>query len=327
MKHILRITILVALFCAAAVQSWANFPNPTITKGYIYGGTVKIYAQDPTTNTSQSEITDAAAGNTVYLVAEADYQHTIAGIDWRVMKSGSSKYAMSRAGTPDYADDIKVLSHVAGNVYSFTMPTGGERVTVSATFKGKPYLGDGTNAHISYYSYDAEGNRLTSNTGTDGHPRVYILDGTETVLGTDGKTMWYVCDKSNSYKSQLGIRGKIHLILTERGIVDVIPDNDATAVIGYNGADLNIYGQSLTSGHLHAIAKGNHAGIDIPGSFTLNSGYVTASGVYGLKSGSAITINGGFMMTEGSDVSIDCVGDFTFNGGNSQPEAQAHWYR
>lgn len=100
MKHILRITILVALFCAAAVQSWANFPNPTITKGYIYGGTVKIYAQDPTTNTSQSEITDAAAGNTVYLVAEADYQHTIAGIDWRVMKSGSSKYAMSAPALP-----------------------------------------------------------------------------------------------------------------------------------------------------------------------------------------------------------------------------------
>ena len=143
----------------------------------------------------------------------------------------------------------------------------------------------------------------------------YVITGEEQEIGTDGKTMWYVCDKSHTYKSQFGIRGKMHLILTERGIVDVIPDNDATAVIGYNGADLNIYGQSLTSGHLHAIAKGNHAGIDIPGSFTLNSGYVTAQGNYGLKSGSAITINGGFMMTEGSDVSTDCVGDFTFNGG------------
>ena len=124
MKHTLRITILVALFCAAAVQSWAN---PTITKGYIYGGTVKIYAEDPTTNTSQSEITDAAAENTVYLVAEADYQHIIAGIDWRVMKSGSSSVAQSRTRSVDYAEEITV-TNVAGNVYSFTMPTGGERV-------------------------------------------------------------------------------------------------------------------------------------------------------------------------------------------------------
>ena len=41
MKHTLRITILVVLFCAAAVQSWANFPNAAITNGDIYGGTVK----------------------------------------------------------------------------------------------------------------------------------------------------------------------------------------------------------------------------------------------------------------------------------------------
>ena len=69
MKHTLRITILVVLFCAAAVQSWAQITNATITRGYITGGTVKIYAEDPTTNTSQSEITNAPAGNTVYLGA------------------------------------------------------------------------------------------------------------------------------------------------------------------------------------------------------------------------------------------------------------------
>ena len=80
MKHTLRITILVALFCAAAVQSWAN---PTITKGYIYGGTVKIYAEDPTTNTSQSEITDAAAENLARhtAAAAATYHHSRKEID------------------------------------------------------------------------------------------------------------------------------------------------------------------------------------------------------------------------------------------------------
>ena len=297
MKHTLRITILVVLFCAAAVQSWAN---PTITKGYIYGGTVKIYAEDPTTNTSQSEIADAAAGNTVYLVAEADYQHISAGIDWRVMKSGSSSVAQSRTRSVGYAKEITV-TNVAGNVYSFTMPTGGERVTVSATFAGKP------TAQTTYIDpTKSAGQQECSATA-------YILDGTEQEIGANGKTTWYVCNSTVTYSSSISLYGDVHLILADGKTMKVTGPSDGSAILGNNDASLAIYGQSLGTGKLEANA--DIYCISIPGTFTLNGGQVTANGGYGLYIGNAITINGGELKTNGSWVSIECVNDFTFNGG------------
>ena len=301
MKHTLRITILVVLFCAAAVQSWAKIPNATITKGYITGGTVKIYAEDPTTNTSQDEITDAPAGNTVYLVAEADYQHIIAGIDWRVMKSGRSSVAQSRTRSVDYAEEITV-TNVAGNVYSFTMPTGGESVTVSATFAGKP------TAQTTYIDpTKSAGQQECSATA-------YILDGTEQEIGANGKTTWYVCNSDVTYSSSIKIHGQVHLILADGRTMSVDISNAEYGIDGTGGASLTVYGQSLGTGELNVTTYGN--AIEIPGSFTLNGGHVTAFGKYGLKSGSAITINGGVLKASGTSVyGIYCEGDFTVNGG------------
>ena len=298
MKHTLRITILVALFCAAAVQSWAN---PTITKGYIYGGTVKIYAQDPTTNTSQSDITDAPAGYTVYLVAEADYQHISAGIDWRVMKSGSSSVAQSRTRSVDYAEEITV-TNVAGNVYSFTMPTGGESVTVSATFAEKP------TAQTTYIDpTKSAGQQECSATA-------YILDGTEQEIGANGATTWYVCNSDVTYSSSIKIHGQVHLILADGKTMNVDISNADNGIDGTGGSSLTVYGQSLGTGELNVTTYGN--AIEIPGSFTLNGGRITAYGLYGLKSGSAITINDGVLKASGTSAyGIYCEGDFTVNGG------------
>ena len=301
MKHTLRITILVVLFCAAAVQSWAKITNATITKGYITGGTVKIYAEDPTTNPSQDEIPDALAGNTVYLVAEADYQHTIAGIDWRVMKSGSSSVAQSRTRSVDYAEEITV-KNVAGNVYSFTMPTGGESVTVSATFAGKP------TAQTTYID-------PTKSAGQQGRSATaYILDGTEQEIGANGKTTWYVCNSNLTYSSSIKIHGQVHLILADGKTMNVDISNADNGIDGGSGASLTVYGQSLGTGELNVTTYDN--AIEIPGSFTLNGGHVTAFGLYGLKSGSAITINGGVLKASGTSAyGIYCEGDFTVNGG------------
>ena len=301
MKHTLRITILVALFCAAAVQSWANYPNATITKGYIYGGTVKIYAQYPTTNPSPGEIINAPAGNTVYLVAEADYQHISAGIDWRVMKSGSSSVAQSRTRTVDYDEEITVTNR-AGNVYSFTMPTGGERVTVSATFAGKP------TAQTTYIDpTKSAGQQECSATA-------YILDGTEQEIGANGATTWYVCNSDVTYSSSIKIHGQVHLILADGKTMNVDISNADNGIDGTGGASLTVYGQSLGTGELNVTTYGN--AIEIPGSFTLNGGRITAYGLYGLKSGSAITINDGVLKASGTSAyGIYCEGDFTVNGG------------
>ena len=318
MKHTLRITILVVLFCAAAVQSWASIPNATITKGDINGGTVKIYAQDPTTNTSQSDITDAPAGYTVYLVAEADYQHIIAGIDWRVMKSGSSSVAQSRTRSVDYAEEITV-TNVAGNVYSFTMPTGGERVTVSATFAGKP------TAQTTYIDpTKPAGQQECSATA-------YILDGTEQSIGADGKTTWYISNTTGNglaYNSQIMIKGNVHLILADNSSMTVTIANDHPIYIYQGSADnpnrLHIYGQGgTTEGKLTATSESGDAingnfdteliinggiinatgssGINVTGSgtVTINGGNITATSIgnnahpYGIYGSNGITINGG----------------------------------
>ena len=318
MKHTLRITILVVLFCAAAVQSWASIPNATITKGDINGGTVKIYAQDPTTNTSPGEIADAPAGNTVYLVAEADYQHTSVGIDWRVMKSGSSSVAQSRTRSVDYAEEITV-TNVAGNVYSFTMPTGGERVTVSATFAGKP------TAQTTYIDpTKPAGQQECSATA-------YILDGTEQSIGADGKTTWYISNTTGNglaYNSQIMIMGNVHLILADNSSMTVTIANDHPIYIYQGSADnpnrLHIYGQGgTTEGKLTATSESGDAingnfdteliinggiinatgssGINVTGSgtVTINGGNITATSIgnnahpYGIYGSNGITINGG----------------------------------
>ena len=301
MKHTLRITILVALFCAAAVQSWAQITNATITKGYITGGTVKIYAEDPTTNTSQSEITDVPAENTVYLVAVADYQHISAGIDWRVMKSGSSSVAQSRTRSVDYAAEITV-TNVAGNVYLFTMPTDGESVTVSATFAWKP------TAQTTYIDpTKSAGQQECSATA-------YILDGTEQEIGANGATTWYVCNSDVTYSSSIKIHGQVHLILADGKTMNVDISNADNGIDGTGGSSLTVYGQSLGTGELNVTTYGN--AIEIPGSFTLNGGRITAYGLYGLKSGSAITINDGVLKASGTSAyGIYCEGDFTVNGG------------
>ena len=318
MKHTLRITILVVLFCAAAVQSWASIPNATITKGDINGGTVKIYAQDPTTNTSPGEIADAPAGNTVYLVAEADYQHTSVGIDWRVMKSGSSSVAQSRTRSVDYAEEITV-TNVAGNVYSFTMPTGGESVTVSATFAGKP------TAQTTYIDpTKPAGQQECSATA-------YILDGTEQSIGADGKTTWYISNTTGNglaYNSQIMIMGNVHLILADNSSMTVTIANDHPIYIYQGSADnpnrLHIYGQGgTTEGKLTATSESGDAingnfdteliinggiinatgssGINVTGSgtVTINGGNITATSIgnnahpYGIYGSNGITINGG----------------------------------
>ncbi len=300
MKHTLRITILVVLFCAAAVQSWANFPNPTITKGDINGGTVKIYAQDPTTNTSQVEITDAPAGNTVYLVAEADYQHISAGIDWRVMKSGRSSVAQSRTRSVDYAEEITVTKR-AGNVYSFTMPTGGESVTVSATFAGKP------TAQTTYIDpTKPAGQQECSATA-------YILDGTEQSIGADGKTTWYVCNSDVTYESSIKIHGPIHLILADGKTMSVGNSNAEYGIKGDNDASLTVYGQSLGTGKL--IAKANNDVILLPGNFTLIGGNIFAVGDTGINTDGDVTILGGVLDVTGNYVGVSCKDNFTFNGG------------
>jgi hypothetical protein len=165
-------------------------------------------------------------------------------------------------------------------------------VTVSATFAGKP------TAQTTYIDpTKPAGQQECSATA-------YILDGTETVLGENGKETWYISNTTGNglaYNSQIMIMGNVHLILADNSSMTVTIDNDHPIYIYQGSADnpnrLHIYGQGgTTEGKLTATSESGDA---INGNFDteliINGGIINATGSSGIKvTGSGtVTINGG----------------------------------
>ena len=327
MKQIFRIFTLIAVAMLTAEQAWAGSAADLgfIKRGTVTGGDLMFYKEatcetkiSNNSNLYSSDLTDGK----VYIKATPDWNYTGIGVTFTAQVSTSSSPAEARSITrgstaPGIGDAITV-SPVSGkpNIYSFTMPADGENVTVSATFKEKPYLGDGTNAHISYYSYDAQGNRVTSNTGDDGHPRVYILDGSEKVLGEGNENpTWYVCNTTDlSYTSTLILNGDVHLILADNAKMTMDVVNGA--IFGYSG-DFYIYGQSDGENSGKLIATSDEPCITIDGNLYVNGGQLKATGSTGIYNTSGnITITGGQVEATGTTGDgIVAKNDITITGG------------
>ena len=311
MKQIFRIFTLIAVAMLTAGQAWAGTTADLgfIKRGTVTGGDLMFYKEatcetkiSPNSNLYSSDLTDGK----VYIKATPDWNYTGIGVTITAQVSTSSSPAEARSITrgstaPGIGQAITVspVSDKPG-IYSFTMPTDGSNANVSATFKEKPYLGDGTNAHISYYSYDAQGNRVTSNTGDDGHPRVYILDGTEEELGEGNENpTWYVCNTTDlSYTSTLILNGDVHLILADNAkmTMDVV---NGPAIFGYSG-DFYIYGQSDGENIGKLIATSDATGFDFTqGKLYVNGGQVEAIGSSNGILCNGATINGGQLKATG----------------------------
>ena len=304
MKQIFRIFTLIAVAVLTAGQAWAGSYNGVVNTN-VTGGELTLSYQEGTADpvAVTAGVTDVPAGATVTIVAGPSLGYTLKDFDIIVQSTTGSGSAEARVFTrgngPGIGQTITVSPvENAPGIYTFAMPDG-DNVLVSATFKEKPYLGDGTNAHISYYSYDAQGNRVTLNTGDDGHPRVYILDGTETELGQSDGTVWYV-STTQTYNRSLTVLGTVGLILRDGTTMTVSHSSDATATIsGAADASLTTYGQSAGTGRL-AVSNADGTAIGVGALSILGTGMAISSSTCGISTAANGTLRLAILPTFGS---------------------------
>ena len=304
MKQIFRIFTLITVAVLTAGQAWAGSYNGVVNTN-VTGGELTLSYQEGTDDpvAVTAGVTDVPAGAIVTIVAGPNLGYTLKDFDITAQSTTGSGNAEARSFTRSNGPgigqtvNVTVVSGQLG-VYTFAMPDG-DNVLVTATFKEKPYLGDGTNAHISYYSYDAQGNRITSNTGDDGHPRVYILDGSETELGQSGETVWYV-STTQTYNRSLTVLGTVGLILRDGTTMTVSHSSNATASIsGDADASLTTYGQSAGTGRL-AVSNADGTAISVGAFSILGTGVAISNSTQGISTAANGTLHIAVLPTFGS---------------------------
>jgi hypothetical protein len=237
-------------------------------------------------------------------------------------------------------------------IYKFQMPAAvngiASDVTVTAAFPEHTVakLGDAGYEHITFIDYetDAQTGALTAVSRStedlkDANNQpvpVYVLDGTETTLGTAGTSespteAWYVCltpatanngkglvyvtTASNQKVLTIADYCNVHLILADGCLMTV--DGTATSEDAIGGSDfaggLTIYGQGgtdattnqSTEGALSITGKG--CGIFAHGDLVINGGQfsIISSDVVALDAKDGIIIHGGQIIATGCDNAID----------------------
>ena len=254
MKRTFVKMMLLAVLSAIAGQSWADDAKPQINPGKYTGGSMVFRGETNGSIDFSEQIYEADPGATVYILTTANSTHSLNGIQWHVVKSGPSSQAQSRAESAGYAAEI-VVTQIDLTTYKFSMPQDGSNVTVNAVFPDKP------SAKVSYFD-------PTAAPGEQEKTHVaYILEGTETGLGVEGKETWYYCPPATdandgagfTYAKALNTVGDIHLILADGckmsvGTADSRINDDAFRCYM---CSLVIYGQTAGSGTLSAYSNTN----------------------------------------------------------------------
>ena len=140
-----------------------------------------------------------------------------------------------------------------------------------------------------------------------------VLTGSETELGSNGTTKWYVVNSDISYSGAINCYGNVNIILAD-GYTMTVNNNDGIFGVGTNDI-LTIYGQTLGTGTLDITAtnKGINYGIVV-----IRGGTVTATSTngYGIQAYHDVTITGGQVTaTSTNSEGILAVGDVTITGG------------
>ena len=311
MKRTIRILTLLTVMMVTAGQAWADEPKYAIYRGTVTGGEIKFYGTLLENGYLDGIIDKATAGQTVYVRAIPEYGYTGIGAEFTAEETVNSGQAQAPRRTPGIGQSVTVTA-VEGKpgLYQFTMPSSGNNVTVSATFKEKSPL-----TGVKYI--DAEGNELITPEGT----KVWVLDGSEKYLGNMNEydsapqfstlrasrrnapqsEYWYIVKNIKegadaAYTEQLAVGGNTHLILGDGAEMKVTVENNNYAIeTSYNNTDLTIYGQTGGTG-------------------TLNVKHTKEGGYAAIWSGN-ITINGGIVNVEGTGDGIYACNDIAINGG------------
>ena len=245
---------------------------------------------------------------------------------------------------PNYGQNGAEFTSTPANTIANAETTDGS-VLASTSFQMP--ASDVTITDAKYYSYDVDyqtwdGNqkKLVS-AKTDPNTKVYILDGSETTLGTDNTETWHVAQGALNYSGRLLLKGNVHLILANNAEMTVNNEENvnSNAILHYGYSSDNsftIYGQSVGTGEkigsLSAVSTGDAIRIQ-SGDITINGGSVTTintgngSGLYASPAsynptkGGLITINGGTFSSnpipemQSSSIFADYGGSIVINGG------------
>jgi len=372
MKHTIKsIILLAAILIGGAGQAWASVSTEPDLGKIVYTtnhGSLAFYKEEACTNGINTTLDDGfvysfgltsvtvkdgsgetVIGYKVYIKATPDFGYTLEAGDETTGKVSFIKAEVTVAGTDvagartrgaaptvNVGDFIDVTATETEGVYCVTMPADKNlNLHITATFPERPYL-----TGVSYIDPTKTGN--AQNATTPGGTHVYILDGTETVLGSDDDTpTWYVVNSDVNLTTKLTFTGDTHLILADGKTLTIDASNDA----GENGVyfgmvcksveestttyhDLTIYGQTEGTGKISSkMGLGGSAWIYdyYAKNITINGGQVEASGyTKGLGAYENITINGGQVSSQ--NAYITCGGTLTLGWSNATDFILANSY-
>ena len=247
-------------------------------------------------------------------------------------------------------------------IYKFQMPAAvngiASDVTVTAAFPEHTVakLGDTGYEHITFIDYetDAQTGTLTAVSRSTADLKdannqpvpVYVLDGTETTLGTAGTSespteAWYVCltpptdandnkglvygSNGDTYGLRLANYCHVHLILADGSMMTVGGESSFCGIVGSN---FTIYGQGGTDNAGHSAegvlnVSSLYEAMIIHGDLTINGGQVNVASrnvkAFEIEGGD-IGIHGGIVNASSSNPNYSAIyasgGDIAITGGS-----------
>ncbi len=264
-------------------------------------------------------------GYTIYIKAVPNYNYTFGAADdngavtFITAEKTTNVFQAPRRSSPDptlnLGPDITVTATDERYVYSFVMPANGANVTVHVNFPEKPK----NTAAVSYIDAGGTTKTLAANTA-------YIIDGTESKMGTSNTDTWYVCNSNLTYTTGLTLNGNVHLILVDGCTMSVGTSEsriNGMGISSFSAESLTIYGQSTGNGVLSVYNTGDYVEGIRTYDLTINGGHIIADtngySSYALSNfGYDFTINGGTVsaIATGTDThAIYATRNFYYNGG------------
>lgn len=268
MKHTMRIlTFLMLAIVVGTGQTWGklrNLGHIVCNEANVTGGTLTFYTDAACTDTKAITMTDGKSSNlssedltavmdgdnvigyTVYIKAVPNYNYTFGAADdngavtFITAEQTTNIFQAPRRTQSDptinVGHDIAVKATDKRYVYSFVMPANGANVTVHVNFPEKPK----NTAAVSYIDASGTTKTLAANTA-------YIIDGTESKMGTSNTDTWYVCTGDVAYTSSITLGGDVNLILADGCQMS------ATTISG-SASQLTVYAQTGQTGQMVAAA-------------------------------------------------------------------------
>ena len=228
--------------------------------------------------------------------------------------SGSAQELVT-AGTTTHGT---MIYSTDGSNYSEAIPTGTEVGTYTVYYK--------VEEGATWNAVDPQTVSVTIKQGTSyvnaaGEQQLNVdaaaVTGSESSIGENNQTKWYVVTGTVSFSETLGINGDVNLILADNAEMTITADDNSIYML--ENSSLTIYTQSHGDNKGKLTITGEGITIERNCSLTINGGHisVTASnhGVY-IGSNSSMTVNNGDLTISSSNATaINDLSKYIYNGG------------